>query len=207
MRKILVLITAMLLIGGAVNKANAQINFGVKGGVVANLYELNFDNIKENIQLSQDGKNAAFHLGLQLRFGTKLGLYVQGEALYSYIPEKINVLDNGVSSSLKVERHGLEIPVLVGFKLAFFRVYAGPKFYVTLKESVNKTLSNSLNIDYDFGNEVFGYQVGIGFDIIKRVTFDLNYNGRFTKSDHNIYVDGTVIPGKQTNSQLWFSVG
>ena len=39
------------------------------------------------------------------------------------------------------------------------------------------------------------------------ITFDVSYNGRFTKSDHNISIDGTVVDGKQTNSQLWFSVG
>lgn len=205
MKKILILI--VLLTGAVTNKVYSQINFGIKGGVVANMYELNFNNNIEDVNLSQNGKNAAFHVGLQLRYRTKLGLYVQSDVLYSYLPEKINMAFEGENSSIDIERHGLEIPVLVGFKLAFFRIYAGPKFYIHLDDNISKSLSNSAGIGYDFGDEIFGYQVGIGFDIINRVTIDLSYNGRFAKSAHDIMVDGNTIHGKQTNSQLWLSVG
>ena len=185
----------------------AQFGIGVKGGANANLYSLNFDDIVEQFDVSQDGKNAGFHVGAQLRFNTKIGLYFQGDVLYTYSEEKINMSSYDSNAWVAATRHGLDIPVLVGFKLGFFRVYAGPKFQASLGDDITQSISNLAKIDFKMDDEVFGYQIGIGFDIFKKLTIDLNYNGRFSQSSQELIINDSVIHGSKTTSQLWLSVG
>ena len=203
MKKITLLIVAICF----ATSSYAQFGFGIKAGANANLYSLDFKDIVDQFDISQDGKNAGFHAGLQFRFNTKMGLYFQTDALYTYAESKVNITDFGSTSTVSSIQHGLDIPVLVGLKLGFFRVYGGPKFNIALGSDIHKSLNNISDIDFTMNKETFGYQLGIGFDILKKLTIDLSYNGRFSRSDNEIIIDNQHIPGSKTTSQLWLSVG
>lgn len=204
MRKILILIVALFCLGSA----SAQVKFGIKGGLNANFNKWNFQEIIQQFDVTKAGNSAGFHVGLQLRIQTKIGLYFEGDALYNYASEKVNIWDNGVNtSSIKISNHNLDIPVLVGFKFGFFRLYAGPKFTVNLGNDIGKSLTDITNIHFKYDSNAFGYQAGVGFDILKKITLDVSYNGRFYRSTQEFIINGNPIEGKFANNQLWISAG
>lgn len=204
MRKILLTFIIVL----TTSLSYGQFKLGVKAGMNANLYSLNFEDITNQLNINEAGKSAGFHAGLQLRLETKLGLYFGVDGLYTYTPERLDISgENGISSNLSIRHHGIDIPVLVGFKIAFFRVYAGPKFYINVGETLSKSLLSNNKINYNLDKNVFGYQVGLGFDILKKITVDVTYNGMFKKGTQTITIDNIVNKGNVTSRQLWVTLG
>ncbi len=204
MKRTLLILVALML----TTSVFSQIRFGIKGGLNANLYGLNFKEVVDQFNLAKGNSSAGFHVGAQLRFQTKIGLYIQGEALYNYSSAKVDIIENGFKDgNIMIKNHVLDIPALVGFKIGFFRIYAGPTFAINLGQDVGKSLSDIRNISFKYDNNVFGYQAGVGFDIIKKITIDLNYNGRFSRNTQTFTIDNIDYEGKLANRQIWLSVG
>lgn len=204
MKKALLLFAAICWVA----VASAQVQFGIKGGINANLYGWNFSEAFSQFNLAKANNSAGFHVGAQLRVNTKIGLYIEGDALYNYASTKINIFENDIETgSIAMKQHNLDIPVLLGFKASFFRIYVGPVFAINLGTDVGKSLTDINDIQFKYDHNVFGFQAGIGFDILKKITLDLSYNGRFSKSTQEFIVNGQIINGKLANRQLWLSVG
>lgn len=204
MRKIIIIIFAVFCFFNA----NSQVKFGIKGGLNANFNKWNFKETLQQFDITKAGNSAGFHVGFQLRFHTKIGLYFEGDALYNYSSQKVNVFENDIqTSSLMMKNHNLDLPVLVGFKIGFFRIFAGPKFTVNLGNDIGKSLTDINNIHFKYDNNVFGYQAGVGFDILKKITIDVSYNGRFYRSNQEFIINGNPIEGRLANNQLWISAG
>lgn len=209
MKKLVLIVLAILTI----NVASAQFKAGVKAGMTANVASLDFDNMSEVYNAFQDKKGVGFHIGLQFRVDTGIGLYVAADALYNYSPESVGMIQNDQITSLAVRRHSIEIPVVVGFRILFIRAYVGPKFYVNLGNTQKQSGPGDMNISADFENEALGYQLGLGFDIMKKVSIDVTYNGSFSTSNRNFSFTDAVgsaigdMNSKMSNKQLWISVG
>jgi hypothetical protein len=100
----------------------------------------------------------------------------------------------------------LDIPVMLGLKLGPLRLNAGP---------VGSLLINSpkdliANPDYksNYNKMTIGYQAGLGFDLLKFLTFDIRYEGSLQKYQNQIQnLAKTKVNLDDRPNAFLFSVG
>ncbi len=163
----------------------AQIDFGLKAGVSST--SITMDDIKTISSGTQqytveklEGMNYGFHGGLFLRLKV-LKLFVQPELLFSTRTNEYKVTDVLTSDvdEVKQKFSKIDIPVLVGVKLGPARINAGPvgSFMINTPEE----LVDDPDLEAIYGKMSFGYQAGVGIDILNKLTVDLRYEGSLKK--------------------------
>lgn len=168
MKKLLLLI----LIALTMVPVYSQVKFGIKAGVsTTTVPTYDFTTGTNTIEAL---KSASFgiHGGIFLRISL-LGIYLQPEVLlatntYEY---KVNNLPNPIKQTF----NKLDIPIMIGVKLGPLRVNAGPA--ATLQIGSPKALIDDPNFKDMYKGTTFGYQIGAGFDLFKKLTFDVRYEG------------------------------
>ncbi len=215
MKKLIIILLAVM----AFNLANAQfLRFGFKAGVSST--NVKFDDIK-NIESSDGLKEYAikqgdskmgFHAGLYGRIQL-LGLFVQPELLFTHSQGEV-VLADVTASQMYTETqkfNKIDIPVIVGWKFGPARLGIGPVASFMLSESdglKDKLSSISAEAtDNNFRKATFGYQVGVGLDILKKITLDVRYEGNLSKLGSGITLGGKDYKFDQRNPQFIFSAG
>ncbi len=215
MKKLLILLLAVL----AIDVANAQfIRFGFKGGVSST--NVKFDDIK-NIETSDGLKEYAieqgdskmgFHAGLFGRIQL-LGLFIQPELLFTHSQGEV-VLADVTANQVYTETqkfNKVDIPVIVGWKFGPARLGIGPvaSFMLSEKDGLKSKLSSLAEetTDNRFKNATFGYQIGVGLDILKKVTLDIRYEGNLSKLGNGITLGDKNYSFDQRNPQFLFSAG
>jgi len=161
MKKIL-LIAVMFI---AYNTSNAQISYGIKGGL--NYNYANVDNVSDFAVNNKVGYNIGGFLRVKIPL---LGIYVQGEPTYTRLNSEVTDRDGNHASTLGSNR--FDLPVLAGFKFALFRIYAGPVMSWNLGSSVG--WDNYKVVVKD--KTSIGGQVGVGVEL-GRLMVDLRYEG------------------------------
>lgn len=201
MRKLLLL---FVIIVASSTVASAQfIQFGVKGGININSSDFILKNGHIDDQVLSAAKNrAGYHIGLVTRVNLA-ALYLQGDVLYNRNSYKYNI--DGGEMSIKENR--LSVPMVVGLKILFLRVYAGPKLDFNLGNNLKKSVGNADAIKETFDNRWLGYQAGLGIDLLKKISVDFNYNGYFKAPTQQFIVGGQDYQIKQKSRQWWISVG
>ncbi|HBC79597.1 MAG TPA: hypothetical protein DEO60_16190 [Bacteroidales bacterium] len=181
MMKKLILIVFSVLIA---LPAFSQVKFGLKAGLsTTNLKMTDLKTLTsgetEYVVNAIKGANYGFHGGAFVRF-SMLGFYVQPELIFASRTDEYSVteLDNP-AVVVKQQFNQLDLPVMLGFKAGPVRLNAGPSARLLInspKDLIDhpdyKTMYNSLT---------FGYQAGIGVDLLKRLTVDLRYEGSLQK--------------------------
>lgn len=131
---------------------NAQLSFGVKGGL-----NYNSNSIKETGQDVFDGaKNkTGYHAGIWLRAKIPvLGLYIRPELVYTNLENEIRYKTTGKTTNYSFQK--IDIPVLLGKKIfGIGNVYVGPSFQYILDS--NFSFSDIPNVEAD------GFTVGLQF--------------------------------------------
>jgi len=178
--------------------ANAQINFGIKGGYnsslnLGNIAVINPQNYALN-DLTGELKNG-FHLGAFARVGGKI--YVQPELLYGLQKKtyQFSIQDLQDQTNVKnIENHvtfsTIDVPVLIGYKIVDLklfnlRAFAGPKFKLNAGSKLSYTdLTTNTDlkdpatltaIKGEFKNAAVGLEVGAGLDVLM-FTLDARLN-------------------------------
>lgn len=171
---------AILLLSLIVIPGFSQLKFGIKAG--ASTTTVPTYNSTTGTTSIQSLKDAAwgFHAGIFLR--AELGpVFLQPEAVFASNSYEYRVTDNtnplGVVRDQRFNR--LEIPVLVGLKFGPLRLNAGPSARVPIGSPSN--LVSDPNFDNLYRGTTFGYQAGIGIDILNTITLDARYNGSLAK--------------------------
>jgi opacity protein-like surface antigen len=202
MRKSFLLMAAMLLMGSSVFAGGGyDFSIGPKIGYQTARLSYQRDDIKA-------GFANHFTVGLfgRIEFGR---FYVQPEVLWfksqSVFDLTTNVeqetivdnitIPNGANMTFTLNAMNIQVPFLVGFKhtvvnnLLAIRVQAGPtlNFTIPQKTLLNENVGNSNPIEldndtFDTQNIAFGFQGGLGLDVLKRITLDVNYNFGITKA-------------------------
>lgn len=217
MKKLLILLLAVL----AIDVANAQfIRFGFKGGVSST--NVKFDKTTLNSITTTDGvKNyvveqgdskMGFHAGLFGRIQL-LGLFIQPELLFTHSQGEV-VLADVTANQVYTETqkfNKVDIPVIVGWKFGPARLGIGPvaSFMLSEKDGLKSKLSSLAEetTDNRFKNATFGYQIGVGLDILKKVTLDIRYEGNLSKLGNGITLGDKNYSFDQRNPQFLFSAG
>lgn len=215
MKKLIIILLAVM----AFNAANAQfLRFGFKAGVSST--NVKFDDIK-NIESSDGLKEYAikqgdskmgFHAGLYGRIQL-LGLFVQPELLFTHSQGEV-VLADVTASQMYTETqkfNKIDIPVIVGWKFGPARLGIGPVASFMLSESDGlKDKLSSISTEAtenNFRKATFGYQIGVGLDILKKITLDVRYEGNLSKLGNGITLGGKDYKFDQRNPQFIFSAG
>jgi hypothetical protein len=192
--------------------AYSQFNFGLKAGVSTT--SLSMPTVKTissgTTSFTVDALTNAkygFHGGVFMRL-TFFGIYVQPEFLFTTRTNEYTVqnVQTSVSTVVKQNFNKFDIPLLLGFKLGPLRVNAGP---------VGSFLINSpkdliVNPDFKsrYSNMTIGYQAGLGFDLLKILTFDLRYEGSLKKYQNQIQnLAGTSVNLDDRPNAFLFSLG
>jgi hypothetical protein len=152
----------------------SQIKFGIKAGAATTTvptYDIatGTNNIKAL-------KTAAwgFQGGLFLRL-TLLGIYLEPEVVFATNSYDYTVTENAIDAVKSQTFNRLEIPVLLGFKLGPLRINAGPSASIQIGSP--KALINDPDFVNMYKGATFGYQAGVGFDLFKKLAFDVRYGG------------------------------
>lgn len=197
--------------------AFSQIKFGLKAGVSTT--SLSMPTIKTvtsgTTTFTVDALTAAkygFHGGAFLRV-TLLGFYIQPELLFAtrtneYTVNQLNANGATIATSIaKQNFNKLDIPVMLGFKLGPIRLNAGPSANLLINSP--KAVITNPDFKNNFSKMTFGYQAGLGFDLLKLLTFDLRYEGSLKKYQNQIQAltGGTKYALDDRPNAFLFSVG
>jgi hypothetical protein len=144
--------------------AQAQIKFGVKGGL--NLVKADFD--KSDVKTSNF---TGFFIGPMAEVTIPVvGLGVDGALLFSQKGLK-------VSGSTK-EENGIEVPINLKYSIglgstASVFVAAGPSFYFSFKDDLKV---KDMQGEWDIKKSQLGVNLGVGVKLIKHLQVGINYH-------------------------------
>ena len=195
---------AVLLLALMAIPAFSQLKFGIKAG--ASTTTVPTYNVTTGTTTIQNLKDATwgFHAGVFFR-GELGPVYLQPEVVFASNTYEYNV-NSTVSQVLKQNFNRLEIPVLVGLKFGPIRLNAGPSATVPIGSP--KALVNDPNFDNLYRGTTFGYQAGVGLDILNTLTLDVRYNGSLAKRyGDDVQIGGTTFRLDDRQPSLQLSVG
>ena len=186
MKRIISVLLVAVCIGMAM-PAQAQLKWGVKGGV--NVAKVTFDD-----KLLKSDNMAGFFIGPMAEFTIPVvGLGIDGSLLFS---QKGIKADNDA-----VKQYGLDIPVNLKYNIglgSLLGIYlaAGPDFYFDFKGNEN---------GYDKRSAMVGVNVGAGLKLVKHLQIGFNYNIPLGKSGDVTWKDGvsSVFKADSYKTKTW----
>jgi opacity protein-like surface antigen len=207
-KSILIVLSAFIMF-----PAFSQVKLGLKAGLSTT--NLKMEDVKTltsgETQYVVDAIKEAkygFHGGAFVRF-SMLGFYVQPELLFASRTDEYTVadVDNPASEIIKKQQFNqLDLPIMLGMKLGPIRLNAGPSARLLINSP--KDLIEDPDFKTRYNSLTFGYQAGIGVDIIKRLTIDLRYEGSLQKYQTQIEnVAGTKFTLDDRPNAFLLSVG
>lgn len=186
MKKVILVVFLAL---GLSQVSNAQINFGIKGGInYNNNGDLTLSSAGNDIINGADSKSG-FHAGVWFRGKLPiLGLYLRPELVYTQVKSEYTYKSTATDYDFKK----LDVPVLLGKKvLGFGNVFIGPSFQYIIEDNFS---FSDLSSD-DFDKFSVGMQMGFGVEFGK-VGLDVRWErglsdseAKFTDNNTNITVD------------------
>lgn len=208
MKKLIIssLLSLMLMFVCQSVSAGDILKFGIKGGVSVPSSKMVKMPLTGNFSEFSATPNTGYHVGLMARVNFFI-FNVQPEIVFNSNTYHVNMLSTAATPTVtnnKIVFNSVEVPVLLGVKLLFLRINAGPVFNV-----YDKSKAKQNNIDeVDFQIPAVGYQAGIGLDIWK-LTLDARYQGNFKKPTQNFLIDGSspMATGNFSTDKFIFSLG
>ncbi|WP_442266470.1 porin family protein [Tenacibaculum sp. ZS6-P6] len=176
------LIFTLCLLFAAVQFSEAQIGFGIKGGI--NYNSDSFKEVSDDIINGNAESRTGFHAGVWLRFKLPMsGWYVRPELVYTSLKSEVD-LKTTATTTQKVgyDFQKIDIPVLLGKK--FFKVayaHIGPSFQYLLDGDLNFDAVSDLKAD----GFTVGLQLGGGVELGK-VGIDLRWERAFSDVESEI---------------------
>lgn len=165
MKKIAAIVLVTLF---AIDAQSQAIEFGVKAGI-------NLSSLTSAPNLGDANSTTGFICGAFVRNSSD-AFYIQPEVLFTQ--RKGVFTDNASKLTVTNTLTYIDVPLLVGYKLAVFRINAGPN--LQFLASANQEAPVSLN-DPNFSKDNFnsfsvGMQVGVGVNLGK-INLDVRYDG------------------------------
>jgi len=166
--------------------AFSQVKFGLKGGLstttlkMEDLKTLTTGDTEYTVDVLE-GANYGFHGGAFVRF-TMMGFYIQPEVLFASRTDEYTItdLESPATEIIKKQKFNrIDIPLMLGGKFGPVRINAGPTARLLI-DSPGALIDNP-DFEAMYNDLTFGYQAGLGFDIIKRITVDIRYEGSLQK--------------------------
>ena len=191
--------TLVVLLATMTVAAQAQVKFGVKGGL--NLTNMKFDN-----SIVDKSNQTGFFIGPTLNFTLPVvGLGIDASALYDQRSAKIEGSDD------KLKQQSIQIPINLryGFGLgntASFYIFAGPQFGFNIGDKTTNLLNNAL--EWRLKDSNLSANLGVGLMLLNHLQVSANYNvalgttGETNVVDATLSTAGNILTGK-TKANAW----
>ena len=181
------IIFAFFLLTLVTKNSQAQLQFGLKGGV--NYNSDSFENVSNDV-LSGEKTKTGIHTGLWLRAKLPVvGLYIRPEIVYTELNNSVNYESPfSAPKTTDFKFRKIDVPVLIGKKfLGIGNVFAGPSFQYILSSDFE------LNDLREVSTESFslGIQLGAGIEL-GRLGLDLRWERGLSKTE-TVFVDNTIF--------------
>jgi hypothetical protein len=202
MKKFFIVIFTLLLAA----PLYSQVQFGIKAGVSTDFTftDQTFEGTDIDV-IIQSAENAewGFQGGVFMKAGFG-GFYLQPELILATATNSVTYEDveaGGAPVVYNQKFTKLNIPVLLGFKIAFLRINAGPAAAIMIGEP--KDVIDGAT----YKGATFGYQAGLGFDLFKKLTFDVRYEGNLNQFGDEITIGGETFTLDDRTGALLLQVG
>lgn len=166
--------------------SNAQIGFGVKGGI--NYNSDSFVDVKNDV-LSGAESRTGYHAGIWLLFKVPVvGLYIRPELVYTNLANSVT-FDSATASAQTTDYNfqKIDIPVLLGKKIfGVGNIFIGPSFQYILAQD----FSISDIPDVDGNGFTVGLQLGAGIEFGK-LGVDIRWERGFNDVESS-FLDGAA---------------
>lgn len=188
---------------------NAQLSFGIRGGVNSSNVKLN-DFGGRDYQLKYNRGALGFHIGgiAQIKL---LNFFIQPELLYTQTKNDVSLATwNSVNAEWGVPELGeqrfskIDIPIIAGMKFGPLKLQAGPVATMMLKSKSD--LLDNYDIEQEFSAATLGYQAGVGLELANLLV-DVKYEGNLSKLGDGVTIAGRDYSFDQRMSQWILSVG
>jgi hypothetical protein len=196
MKKVILM---LFLVFGFSQTSNAQLAFGVKGGVnYNNNGDATFSSTGNDIVNGAESKSG-FHAGFWFRGKLPIiGLYLRPEIIYTQV--KSEYLYQNTSTNYDFKK--LDVPILLGKKvLGFGNIFIGPSFQYILDDQFNfSTLSTN-----DFDKFSVGLQMGFGVEF-GSLGLDVRWERGLSNTEANFVDNSTNISIDNRTNQIIFGL-
>lgn len=155
------------------SSAQAQVKFGLKGG-------LNVTNMSLNSEVFDADNQTGFFIGPTVKFTFPIvGLGIDASALYDQRDAKITVEDNGASVESKIKNQSINIPINLRYGVglgstASVYLFAGPQFGFNVGDK-NQSLFKDMG-EWRLKSSTFSVNVGLGAMLLSHLQISANYN-------------------------------
>ena len=155
------------------SSAQAQVKFGLKGG-------LNVTNMSLNSEVFDADNQTGFFIGPTVKFTLPIvGLGIDASALYDQRDAKITVEDNGASVESKIKNQSINIPINLRYGVglgstASVYLFAGPQFGFNVGDK-NQSLFKEKG-EWRLKSSTFSVNVGLGAMLLSHLQISANYN-------------------------------
>lgn len=168
-------IVALSMMFGA-NNAQAQVKFGLKGGL--NVTSMSLDKDK----LLDTENQTGFFIGPTVKFTLPIvGLGIDASALYDQREAKLkgDIKGNEVETSSTLKTQAINIPINVRYGVGLGSVanvffFAGPQFGFNVGDK-NKSIFQDA-AEWKLKSSNFSVNVGLGFTVLSHLQVSANYN-------------------------------
>lgn len=174
------------------------IKFGLKFGIQGQSANMNIlQNMQSISSLASEGR-LGYQFGAMARINLPV-VYFQPELVYGISRFTMNGANN---ASVPYNMRTLDVPVLVGAKVWFARVFAGPTFNLMTETRIK---GSELGGDFSttFRRSTVGFQVGLGVEFLNRLNLDVRYGGQFRKPVQEIIYNGNPVQEVKTGINAW----
>lgn len=196
MRRIFLM--GLLLLGAmAFTPAQAQIQFGVKGG-------FNMANLSLKGDIVNSSNKTGFYIGPTLKIGLPLpGLSFDASALYNQVSTDVTV-DVGneqiVRSDQTIDVKQIAIPLNLRYgvgigSMANLFFFAGPQFAFNMSDDIS-------SIDWKWKNAYTSMNLGAGVTLLGYLQLHLNYNVGFSNVGESHFGSSNYLHGKSNAWQV-----
>lgn len=157
----------------AASSAQAQVKFGLKGG-------LNVTNMSLNSEVFDADNQTGFFIGPTVKFTLPIvGLGIDASALYDQRDAKVKVEDDGESVESKIKNQSINIPINLRYGVglgstASLFLFAGPQFGFNVGDK-NQSLYKDA-AQWRLKSSTFSVNVGLGAMLLSHLQISANYN-------------------------------
>ena len=204
MKKILSLVFMVATMMFATS-ANAQIKFGLKGG-------LDVTNMSLNNDVFDASNRAGFFVGPMVKVTVPIvGLSFDAAALYDQKEAKVTVDGDNTAYSTTMKQKSINIPVNIRYgiglsSLANVFLFAGPQWGINVGDENFKWNESS---SYSLKKSNFSVNVGAGVTVLNHLQVSANYNIACGKTADMTWSKeaNKVITGKSRNNSWQIALG
>ncbi|MCI5058929.1 MAG: PorT family protein, partial [Flavobacteriales bacterium] len=162
---------ALLLFSALPSFAQKNTKIGIKGG--ANLSQVDIDQSINDIVYQTKGGSFGFHAGAFLRVANNW-IFLQPEILFSSTGGKISADSLEFTRIIELTYNKVDVPINLGFRFGKkIRAFGGIVGSLLLQADAKDGLNDAYHdVKQNYALATYGYNVGLGLDLNRRISFD-----------------------------------